>query len=178
MTFYTVVPSPIEPLMLVSDGSALTGLFMTDHLRGWTPQPDWIEQPDAAPFPLAIQQLSDYFEGRLTQFDLPLAPQGTDFQRRVWQELATIPYGRTLSYIAMAERLGDRLSTRAVGTANGRNPISIIVPCHRVIGADGSLIGFGGGLKRKQALLAFEAAVLAGGPRPFCYSQGELFERA
>jgi methylated-DNA-[protein]-cysteine S-methyltransferase len=106
----------------------------------------------------ASRQLQAYFAGERREFDLPLAPYGSDFQRRVWSALLEIPYGETISYLELARRLGDPRAVRAVGSANGRNPISIIIPCHRVIGADGSLVGYGGGLERKRWLLRHEAA--------------------
>jgi methylated-DNA-[protein]-cysteine S-methyltransferase len=103
-------------------------------------------------------QLAEYFAGRRTTFDLPLAPRGTPFQLRVWEALRGIPYGRTISYLDLARRVADDKATRAVGAANGRNPLPIVVPCHRVIGADGSLVGFGGGIARKRWLLSHEGA--------------------
>lgn len=116
--------------------------------------------PPLAPSPLiaeCIAQLEAYFAGQLKQFNLPLAPQGTPFQQRVWQLLQLVPYGRTDSYGNLAKQLGDVKTTRAVGTANGSNPIAIIIPCHRIIGANGSLTGYAGGLDRKQFLLALES---------------------
>lgn len=107
---------------------------------------------------LAITQLKEYFAGNRTIFDLPLDPQGTDFQKRVWKELLNIPFGKTVSYLEVARRLGDVKAIRAVGLANGKNPISIIIPCHRVIGSNGKLVGYGGGLWRKEWLLNFESS--------------------
>jgi len=112
--------------------------------------------PGEQPFAAAASQLKSYFAGQLTEFDLPLAPAGTEFQRRVWAGLRTIPYGETVSYGELARQLGSPSASRAVGLANGRNPIAIVVPCHRVIGSDGSLTGYGGGLDRKRFLLALE----------------------
>ncbi|MFC9242020.1 methylated-DNA--[protein]-cysteine S-methyltransferase [Streptomyces decoyicus] len=149
--------TPVGPLTLVAAGEALTGLYMTDQ-RHRPPQETFGDpaDPDEPPFALAIAQLRSYFRGELTTFDLPLALHGTPFQRRVWAALCTIPYGETLSYGQLAERLGVPTAARAVGLANGRNPVGIIVPCHRVVGANGSLTGYGGGLDRKRRLLAFE----------------------
>ncbi|MGD3110054.1 methylated-DNA--[protein]-cysteine S-methyltransferase [Streptomyces sp. YGL11-2] len=149
--------TPVGPLTLVADGDALTGLYMTDQ-RHRPPQETFGTPADPAdpPFATTIAQLRAYFRGELTTFDLPLALRGTSFQRRVWAALRTIPYGETLSYGRLAERLGVPTAARAVGLANGRNPVGIIVPCHRVVGADGSLTGYGGGLDRKRRLLAFE----------------------
>jgi methylated-DNA-[protein]-cysteine S-methyltransferase len=121
------------------------------------------------PFAKALAQLDAYFAGKLRRFELPLAAQGTSFQREVWSALTTIPYGETVSYRELAQRVSRPLASRAVGAANGRNPIPIVIPCHRVIGADGSLTGFGGGLEIKRRLLALESR---SGSRP-----GELFER-
>jgi methylated-DNA-[protein]-cysteine S-methyltransferase len=122
--------------------------------------PDLPERPDQSP-PLdeARRQLEAYFAGELREFDLPLAPEGSEFQLRVWEQLRAIPYGETISYGELARRVGDPAAARAVGLANGRNPLPVIVPCHRVIGADGSLTGFGGGLERKRRLLELEAGV-------------------
>jgi methylated-DNA-[protein]-cysteine S-methyltransferase len=165
-TYYTYFESRIDPILLTSDGTALTGLFMVEHKHGPEVAPDWVRSDDVAPFAQARCQLADYFAGTLTHFDLPLAPQGTEFQQRVWAELTRIPYGETISYGELAQRIGQPGSARAVGLANGRNPISIIVPCHRVIGANGKLVGYGGGLPRKQALLIHETKVNSRGPQP------------
>lgn len=154
--------SPIGTLTLVSDGGALTGVFMQTH-RHAPPTEAWgplVEVREAPPvLQDAASQLSAYFAGERTDFDLPLAPVGTDFQRRVWAALETIPYGTTWSYAQLADRIGSPGAARAVGLANGRNPISIVVPCHRVVGADGSLTGYGGGVERKRALLSLEERV-------------------
>jgi methylated-DNA-[protein]-cysteine S-methyltransferase len=156
-TRYTILASPLGPLLLTSDGRSLTGLHtQSDKYR---PQigPDWIEDDAAAPFAQAKAQLREYFDGRRTEFDLPLNAQGTEFQMRVWRALCGIPCGETISYAELARRIGNPNASRAVGMANSRNPISIIVPCHRVIGADNSLTGYAGGLDRKRALLELEA---------------------
>lgn len=164
MNYYTFMESPAGRILLVSNGRALTGLYLEQHRHGPEIGRDWIEDPGAQPFPQARAQLAAYFAGELCEFDLPLAPQGTPFQRQVWASLQQIPYGTTVSYKALAAQIGRPGSIRAVGQANGRNPISIIIPCHRVIGANGALTGYGGGLDRKAALLEHEAAVLAGNP--------------
>lgn len=114
---------------------------------------------DLAP---AIRQLSDYFKGVRTTFDFPLNPQGTDFQKRVWEELLNVPFGRTMSYLELSRRLGDEKAIRAVAAANGKNPIWLVVPCHRIIGSDGSLTGYAGGLWRKKWLIEFEKGGLQG----------------
>lgn len=150
---WTVVDSPVGELLLCSDGRALTGVLFSPFER-----PDG-EPDDADPVLARVaEQLREYFAGERREFDLALDPQGTDFQRRVWAALRDIPYATTTSYGAIARRLrlGSR-GARAVGLANGRNPIPIIVPCHRVVGADGSLTGYGGGIDRKRVLLALES---------------------
>ena len=155
-TYYTFFDSPIQPLLLTSNGTALTGIFMVAHKHGPEIGQGWIQDDAAAPFPEAKRQLEAYFAGQLTEFDLPLAPVGTDFQRRVWDELRRIPYGQTISYGELARRIGNPNASRAVGLANGRNPFSIIVPCHRVVGSGGKLVGYAGGMTRKETLLALE----------------------
>ena len=156
-TYYTYFDSPIQPLLLTSDGTALTGLYLVEHKHGPEIGADWTQNADAAPFPEVRRQLTEYFAGERCEFNLPLAPQGTEFQKRVWAELQAIPYGKTLSYGELARRIGNPGAARAVGLANGRNPISILVPCHRVIGANGKLTGYGGGTPRKAALLELES---------------------
>ncbi|MGC5360382.1 methylated-DNA--[protein]-cysteine S-methyltransferase [Streptomyces sp. DT24] len=151
---HTVADSPYGPLTLVATGDALSGLYMTDQRH--RPAQENFGAPDPGPFAEAIRQLDAYFEGELRDFDLPLRLDGTPFQRSVWDQLTRIPYGETRSYGELAEHLGKPGASRAVGLANGKNPVGIIVPCHRVIGASGSLTGYGGGLERKQRLLAFE----------------------
>lgn len=149
----TRVTSPIGVLTLTSNGSALTQLVIA---READVEADSIP-PDGDPvLAAAREQLDAYFDMRLTHFDLPLEPRGTEFQRRVWDSLKTIPYGETISYAELARRVDNPKAVRAVGAANGRNPLMIIVPCHRVIGADGSLTGFGGGIDRKRWLLDHE----------------------
>lgn len=152
--YYSRIDSPIGELTLTGDGHALTGLYMDNQRHGVTPDADW--QRDDALFTDAREQLAAYFAGERQTFDLALAPTGTDFQRRVWQALRDIGFGQTESYGALARRIGAPKASRAVGLANGRNPISIIVPCHRVIGANGRLTGYGGGIERKRWLLAHE----------------------
>ncbi|MFF1463364.1 methylated-DNA--[protein]-cysteine S-methyltransferase [Streptomyces sp. NPDC058330] len=151
---HTVVDSPYGPLTLVANDGVLAGLYMTEQRH--RPPEETFGIPDPGPFAEAVRQLDAYFAGDLTDFDLPLRLEGTPFQRTVWAELRRIPYGETRSYGELAERLGKPGASRAVGLANGKNPVGIIVPCHRVIGASGGLTGYGGGLERKQRLLAFE----------------------
>ncbi|MGB8699457.1 MAG: methylated-DNA--[protein]-cysteine S-methyltransferase, partial [Thermosynechococcaceae cyanobacterium] len=153
---YTVYESPIQTLRLVSDGRSLIGLYMMSEKHRLTAQDDWVEDESVAPFLETKQQLTAYFAGTLTEFDVPLQMQGTVFQQHVWEALKSIPYGATLSYGELAQQIGQPKASRAVGLANGRNPVSIIVPCHRVIGANGKLTGYGGGIERKQWLLNHE----------------------
>lgn len=152
--YFSRIESPVGMLLLAGDGESLTLVAMHDRKHGARQQPDW--RRDDAAFSAAREQLEAYFSGELRTFDLPLAPAGTVFQRRVWQALLDIPLGRTESYSALAQRIDAPKAARAVGLANGRNPIAIIIPCHRVIGADGSLTGYGGGIERKRWLLAHE----------------------
>lgn len=156
MIYYTYFESPVERLLLTSDGQSLTGLFMIEQKYGPLMSSEWKFDDHAAPFADAKRQLAAYFDGELSRFDLPLSLNGTAFQQRVWEELKSIPYGTTMTYGELAHRIGSRNGSRAVGFANGRNPVSIIVPCHRVIGANGQLTGYGGGIERKQWLLGFE----------------------
>ncbi|MEU6310806.1 methylated-DNA--[protein]-cysteine S-methyltransferase [Streptomyces sp. NPDC047014] len=155
---HTVVDSPYGPLTLVAVDGVLGGLYMTEQ-RHRPAEESFGERVAATeePFPEVVRQLAAYFAGELTEFDLPLRLEGTQFQRSVWDQLARIPYGETWSYGELAARLGKPNASRAVGLANGKNPVGIIVPCHRVIGASGSMTGYGGGLERKVRLLAFEA---------------------
>jgi methylated-DNA-[protein]-cysteine S-methyltransferase len=157
---YETFDSPIGELLVVGDGEALSGLYMQDGRRPVTVPSSW--ERDSRPFGELREQLGEYFAGDRRGFDLPLAPQGSEFQLRVWEGLREIPYGETESYGELAARIGHPGSARAVGAANGRNPISIVVPCHRVIGAGGSLTGYAGGLERKRLLLDFESQRFGG----------------
>ena len=161
-TYYTWMPAPVGRLLLTSDGEALIGLYIYQANHAPAIGEEWVEEPTAAPLPEAIRQLQEYFAGSRSEFDLPTRMIGTEFQKRVWDELVRIPYGRTISYGELALRIGNAKASRAVGLANGRNPISIIVPCHRVIGANGTLTGYGGGLPVKQKLLQLEGCQLVG----------------
>lgn len=154
---HTVIDSPVGQLTLVASDGTLSGVYMTDQRH--RPPEETFGQPDPEPFGEVAAQLGAYFGGELTAFTLPLAPDGSEFQQRVWDELCRIPYGETVTYGQLAERLGQPGAARAVGLANGRNPISVIIPCHRVIGSTGSLTGYGGGLARKRQLLEFERGV-------------------
>ncbi|MEB3071587.1 methylated-DNA--[protein]-cysteine S-methyltransferase [[Mycobacterium] vasticus] len=153
MTIQRIIDSPIGPLTLAGADGKLSHLLMLNHSHA--PDHTGWHRDDTA-FPDVVEQLGAYFAGDLTEFDLNCEMAGTDFQRRVWAALLTIPYGQTRSYGELANQIGAPKASRAVGLANGRNPISIIVPCHRVIGANGSLTGYGGGIERKRALLDLE----------------------
>lgn len=156
---HTLIDSPYGPLTLVATEGTLSGLYMTEQRH--RPPEETFGDRDPGPFGEAIRQLEAYFAGELTEFDLPLHLDGTPFQRTVWQQLQLIPYGETRTYGQLADALGKPNASRAVGLANGKNPIGVIVPCHRVIGAGGSLTGYGGGLDRKQRLLVLEGATQA-----------------
>ena len=163
-TTFTRFPSPVGELILTASETALKGVFFPVRRNRSAPDAGWVEDdgrgPAGALLAAVRRQLTEYFEGTRTTFDLPLDGTGSTFERRVWDLLRTIPYGATTSYGALARRLGDPRATRAVGAANGKNPIPIIVPCHRVLGARGELTGFGGGLDRKRWLLEHEGALL------------------
>jgi methylated-DNA-[protein]-cysteine S-methyltransferase len=171
--FYTRAPSPLGPLLLVGTADALTYLWLPSGRDRLDPEPEWVES--ARPFSEAIRQLGAYFAGRLRRFDLPLAPAGTAFQQRVWRALCEIPYGETVSYGQLARRIERPAAVRAVGAANGQNPISIVIPCHRVIGSDGRLVGYGGGLPAKSMLLDLERRVAGTAARPGRPRQTALF---
>lgn len=151
---YCIVRSPVGRILLAGNARALTHLSFQDGRHPTDPDPRWLYAEK--PFQRPIRQLEEYFSGKRKTFTITLAPQGTRFQQRVWQALRAIPYGRTLSYGQIAKAIGQPTASRAVGAANGQNPISIIVPCHRVIGSNGNLVGYGGGLSIKETLLAHE----------------------
>src|SRR5262245_12657457 len=170
---YTRAPSPLGPLLLVATSDTLTSIWLPSGRDRLDPEPNWVES--AASFKEVVRQLDGYFAGRLRRFDLPLAPAGTPFQQRVWRALCNIPYGETVSYGELARRIERPAAVRAVGAANGQNPISIVIPCHRVIGSDGRLVGYGGGLPAKSALLALERRVAGTQARPARPLQSALF---
>lgn len=161
MIYYQYMDSPVDPLLLAASDDGLHLIEFHSPRHPMARLPDWREGDHAA-LRAARSQLEEYFAGGRREFDLPLAPRGTAFQREVWRTLATIPYGETISYAQLAQRVGKPTAMRAVGAANGRNPLPIVLPCHRVIGADGSLTGFGGGLPTKQFLLQLEGALPQG----------------
>ncbi|WP_432544000.1 methylated-DNA--[protein]-cysteine S-methyltransferase [Kineococcus sp. SYSU DK002] len=150
---WTVLPSPVGDLTVARTDAGLTGIWFADHRGG--PGPGLSERDDGA-FDDVAGQLAEYFAGRRRTFDLPLAPRGDAFARRVWDELTRIPFGRTTTYGDLARTLGGVGYAQAVGVANGRNPLSVVVPCHRVVGHDGALVGYAGGLWRKRFLLDLE----------------------
>ena len=165
-TTFARFASPVGELVLTASDTGLTGIYFPTSRHGPPPveRADWAEddgrRPASAILARARRQLEEYFAGTRTTFDVPLAPTGTPFEQRVWEALRAIPYGTTTSYGVLARQLGDPRATRAVGAANGRNPIPIIVPCHRVVGARGELTGFGGGIDRKRWLLEHEGALM------------------
>jgi methylated-DNA-[protein]-cysteine S-methyltransferase len=156
MIEHFLMESPLGTLTLVNTNGVLSGLYMPDHLRG--PKAHSLGSRTTSGFDVVRSQLDEYFERKRVHFEVPIALDGTTFQQSVWNLLQTIPYGETRSYGELAELLGNRLAIRAVGLANGKNPISIIIPCHRVVGSNGDLTGYAGGLERKRRLLELEAA--------------------
>jgi len=156
-TSFAVIDSPVGPLTLVADEDELIGLYFANASLATAQPPGWVR--DERRLRPAALQLTEYFAGKRTRFDLPLAPRGTPFQRAVWAALLEIPFGETASYGELARAIGKPSASRAVGAANGRNPLSIVIPCHRVIGADGSMTGYGGEISRKRILLDLEARV-------------------
>lgn len=153
---YDYFDSPIGIVLIAGDAEAIRRITFPKNGKAARPEPEW-EHSAGGPVGEAIRQLREYFASRRTAFDLPLAPEGTSFQRAVWRQLQEIPYASTISYGELARRVGNPKASRAVGAANGANPIPIVIPCHRVIGANGTLTGFGGGLPVKHALLSLEA---------------------
>jgi methylated-DNA-[protein]-cysteine S-methyltransferase len=153
--YFADMESPVGQLRLVAEEMGVRMVWFVRGRKNEKPKEEWKE--DAAFFVDVVRQLNAYFAGELREFEIPLLMEGTEFQKRVWKMLQTIPYGETISYGELAKKLGDPKAVRAVGAANGQNPIPIIVPCHRVIGSDGSLTGFGGGLENKKKLLELES---------------------
>jgi methylated-DNA-[protein]-cysteine S-methyltransferase len=156
---YTRLGSPVGELLLTADDGCLTGLYLPAdrHARHAAANPGAARRDDAS-FAAARRQLAEYFAGERTSFELPVAPPGTPFQQRVWSELQRIAHGATVTYAELSRRIGRPTAIRAVGAANGANPVSIVIPCHRVVGSDGTLTGYGGGLAAKRFLLALERA--------------------
>lgn len=156
MIYYRWLDSPLGALLLTSNGRSLTGLYLKGQKFFPEQTQDWHESEQIDPFVQTQEQIAEYFAHQRQRFDLPIETQGTAFQKQVWQLLLQIPFGETISYGALAKKIGKPVASRAVGSANGRNPISIIVPCHRVIASNGKLTGYAGGLNRKQWLLQHE----------------------
>jgi len=154
---FDCIESPLGTLRIAATPEGLAGIFFIDEAEASAPGASWVRDPGAQLLRRAAAQLGEYFAGRRRVFDLPLAPVGTPFQHAVWKAIATVPAGTTISYTELARRAGHPGSFRAVGAATGRNPLAIVVPCHRIVGADGSLTGYAGGLARKRALLALES---------------------
>lgn len=155
---YSMLKSEIGNLMLVTDGSALTGLYFAGCEHVPTVSKHWKRNDQHPLLQMVAGQLEEYFAGKRTKFSVPLRLTGTEFQEKIWREIARIPFGETITYSELAKRAGASHAIRATGTTTGRNPISIIVPCHRVVGKDGAMCGFAGGLDRKQHLLTLENA--------------------
>lgn len=158
MIRYRRIQTPLGPLFATAVGDALTGLYYEGGRHAPQISPDWVEDLEPGPLAACARQLAEYFAGKRRRFELPAAPSGTPFQMRVWHEIARIPYGETISYAELARRAGAAGSARAAGAATGRNPLSIVVPCHRVVASGGSLTGYAGGLDRKTRLLEIEGA--------------------
>ena len=166
IVYFDRVPSPLGEIVLASDGDALSGAWFDGQRHQPPIGSAWQRRPDLPLLRHAAAELAEYFAGERIVFSVPLAPVGTPVQRDVWRAIASVPYGETIAYCELAARAGRPKSIRAAGAATGRNPLSIIVPCHRIVGADGALTGYAGGLARKRALLALEhAAIGAAAPR-------------
>lgn len=159
MTRYARLRTPLGTLIAIAAGGAVTGLHFDGGRHAPEIAPEWREEPYASPLRECAEQLADYFAGKRQCFDLPVAPRGTPFQERVWREIAKVPFGETITYAELAARAGSPGSARAAGAATGRNPLAIVVPCHRIVGTGGALTGYAGGLPRKERLLALEGAL-------------------
>jgi len=158
MRYYDRYESPLGRILLVATGSALCGVYFNRQKHFPEKSKTWQRAPDHAPLKQAKREIAEYFSGRRKRFEVALAPEGTDFQRTVWKAIAKVAFGDTITYAELARRAGRPGSARAAGAATGRNPIGIIVPCHRIVGSNGALTGYAGGLSRKRALLALEGA--------------------
>lgn len=172
LVYFDRIASPLGPMVLASDGDALTGAWFDGQRHQPPVGPESRRQGDLPILRRAAAELADYFAGERTAFDLPLAPAGTPFQRSVWAAIADVRYGETIAYRDLAARVGRPQGVRAAGAATGRNPLSIVIPCHRIVGADGALTGYAGGLVRKRSLLELERAVVTDAPAP--RAAGEL----
>jgi methylated-DNA-[protein]-cysteine S-methyltransferase len=159
MTRYARFTTPLGTVLATAEGGFVTSLNFIDAKFAPPVANDWEEDPQSSPLRECAEQLAEYFAGNRRSFDLPVAPRGTPFQKRVWQEIARVPFGETITYAELASRAGAPGSARAAGAATGRNPIGVVVPCHRIVGADGSLTGYAGGLERKAKLLEIEGVL-------------------
>jgi methylated-DNA-[protein]-cysteine S-methyltransferase len=159
MTRYTRFASPLGPVIVIAEDEGITHVDFVGAKYERKVEADWIEDPKAPALAECRRQLDEYFAGKRESFDLPLAPRGTAFQQRVWKEIARVPYGKTITYGELASRAGTPGHARAAGAATGRNPIGVVVPCHRIMGSDGSLTGYAGGLERKRSLLEREGSL-------------------
>ena len=159
MTRFARYESPLGPMYATAEDDGITHIEFKGAKYAPAAQPDWIEDPKAPALAACGTQLAEYFAGTRTEFDLPLAPRGSTFQKRVWEEIARVPYGETISYAELARRAGAPGQARAAGAATGRNPVSLVIPCHRIVGSDGSLTGYAGGLERKRELLELEGVL-------------------
>lgn len=159
MIRYARLKTPLGTLVAIAAGGVVTGLHFDGGRHAPEIAPEWREEPYASPLRECAEQLADYFAGKRQCFDLPVAPRGTPFQQRIWREIAKVPYGATITYAELAVRAGAPGSARAAGAATGRNPLAIVVPCHRIVGSGGALTGYAGGLPRKERLLALEGAL-------------------
>ncbi len=167
MRYFDFYESPMGRMLIVAGPDALTGLYFVDQKYYREVEPQWSHSPDHAVVRAAVRQIAEYFAGRRREFDLPIAPEGTAFQSAIWKAIASVGYGEVITYSELARRAGHPGAIRAAGAATGRNPITVIVPCHRIVGADGSLTGYAGGLERKRALQELES-----GARPLFARQG------
>ena len=159
MTRYIRFDSPLGPMLVTADENGLTHVDFVGAKYTRPVRPEWVEDPGAPVLVECRRQLEEYFAGKRTGFDLPLAPQGTAFQQRVWEEISRVRFGETISYGELAKRAGAPGQARAAGAATGRNPVGVVIPCHRIVGSDGSLTGYAGGLERKRELLELEGVL-------------------
>jgi methylated-DNA-[protein]-cysteine S-methyltransferase len=159
MIRYARYESPLGPIIAIANDEGIWSIDFVKAKYAKRIGDDWVEDPKHPPLAECFRQLAEYFAGKRREFDLPLAPRGTSFQERVWREIARVPYGETISYGELAKRAGAPGQARAAGAATGRNPVGVVIPCHRIVGADGSLTGYAGGLDRKQQLLELEGVL-------------------
>ena len=160
MTHYSTIKTAWGELLLTAENDTLTGIYFLDRAHTLAVKPDWQSSPDLPVFRETESQLRDFAAGKRQEFNLPLAPKGTPFQKEIWKQISLIPLGETISYSELAQRAGSPTAIRAAGAATGRNPLSIVIPCHRIIGRSGAITGYAGGLERKRALLALENVTL------------------